>query len=382
MMAIYLLLKSKNRLWFFPLIFGIIGTLIGLLLRLAFTGVSLPVLFKNVLHAHSHVMLLGLLFNSLLLFIWKYFTNGIDKTSIKYYLALQGLLVLMIIAFIIQGYALFSILFSTLHLWISYIILIRLWKRLEKNDKWIYLVKAGIVFYFVSSLGPYALGPLMALKMKGSAWYQQAIFFYLHFQFLGVYFSWLLALLFKKAKVPLNKKKAIVLVISLILLYAHSLDYSFNHWSIQFVGGLSSMLLFGVLITFWKTFQTKTAYLKNIYYLVLSVAIINIIGTFPIFADLVLHSRFVLIAWLHYLFLGLYLPFIWAFIDKKIKMITWIVYGISFLVSEVLLVFHRLISNWFSFSVYILLFFAYLGVFLSLIYVHSKILLQSNKSDL
>ena len=176
-----------KKLWIFPLMFGVIGSLIGLILRYAYTGgISFSINFKHILHAHSHVMLLGFLFNSLFIFIWMNFAKIMDKVSYRYYFAMQVSMALMIVAFILQGYAFYSILFSTLHLWISYILLVRLWRRLEGKKEIVLLVKVGIVFHFLSSLGPYALGPLMVLELKNSPWYQQAIFFYLHFQFLGV----------------------------------------------------------------------------------------------------------------------------------------------------------------------------------------------------
>lgn len=191
---------SPRKIWLYPLLFAVIGSFLGVVLRYSFVGSILGFNFRHVLHAHSHVMLLGFLFNALLILIWKYFTQGFDRISFKLYIALQVCMTVMIVAFILQGYATFSILFSTLHLWISYILLIRLWKRLDKNNPMVPLVKVGIVFHFISSLGPYTLGPLMVMEMKETAWYQQAIFFYLHFQFLGLFFVWMLAILFQRSK--------------------------------------------------------------------------------------------------------------------------------------------------------------------------------------
>ena len=148
---------SPKNLWLFPLLFGIIGAFVGLLLRYAFTGLNFAFPFKNFLHAHSHVMLLGFLFNALLILVWTKFSNGIDKVSYNYYISLQICMAIMIIAFIAQGYGLYSILFSTLHLWISYILLIRLWKRLVGDKVLLKLVKLGIIFHFISSLGPYTV---------------------------------------------------------------------------------------------------------------------------------------------------------------------------------------------------------------------------------
>ncbi|NOQ91825.1 MAG: hypothetical protein GQ552_03810 [Flavobacteriaceae bacterium] len=369
---------NPKKLWTYPLLFGVIGAFIGLVLRYAFTGSSIVFPFKNVLHAHSHVMLLGFLFNALLALIWTKFTNGIDKVSYKLYVALQLSMSIMIIAFIMQGYALYSILFSTLHLWLSYILLIRLWKRLEGNKFLIQLIKAGIIFHFVSSLGPYALGPLMVMDMKESPWYQQAIFFYLHFQFLGLFFTWMLAVLLQKTAAIITKKHVVGISISLVFLYAHSLDYNFDHWLIQLFGGFGSILLFLILLSFKNVFLKLENRFRMIYYTILTVAIINILGSIPIVAKLVINNHFMLIAWLHFLFLGMYIPFIWVFLKQKINLYIWILYGFTVILSEAVLVFPNELSQWFSISIMWLLFIIYLSMFLIITTVHLNYLFSRN----
>jgi len=118
--------KHTHQLWFYPILFGLLGAIIGLVLRYAFTGSLSGFPFKNVLHSHSHVMLLGFLFNALIVLLWTRFTDGIDLKSYRLYLALQVCVSILLIAFILQGYAFVTILFSTIHLWISYVLLIRL----------------------------------------------------------------------------------------------------------------------------------------------------------------------------------------------------------------------------------------------------------------
>ncbi|MCD6543032.1 MAG: hypothetical protein J7K34_00830 [Flavobacteriaceae bacterium] len=371
-----------KKLWVFPLLFGIIGAFIGLVLRYAYTGgITIPFNFKYILHAHSHIMLLGFLFNALLVFVWSNFTKGIDEISYRYYIAMQMCMALMVVAFILQGYALFSILFSTLHLWISYILLVRLWKRLKGEKEILLLIKVGIVFHFLSSLGPYALGPLMVLDLKNSPWYQQSVFFYLHFQFLGIYFIWMLALLAKKVKLKINKKVVIGISTSLVLLYAHTLDYSFDHWAIQLFGGIGSVLLFVLLLKFRFSFISQSKGIRNIYYIVLVVALINIAGTFPMIAELVVNNRFILIAWLHFLFLGLYVPFIWVFLNKKITLWIWIVYLISVIITEFVLLFPALSLEWTSISSMDLLFYSYLLLFMALSLIHILLFKESEDKN-
>jgi len=369
----------QKKLWMFPLMFGIIGSLIGLVLRYAFTGSISAFPFKNFLHAHSHVMLLGFIFNGLLIMVWKYFTDGIDKWSYRYYLILQGCVLAMLVAFLIEGYAFYSILFSTIHLWISYILMIRLWKRIKGNNTLTQFVKAGIIFHFISSLGPYLLGPLMIMEMHNSPWYQQAIFFYLHFQYFGVFFIWMLAVLLKNAQLNLSKNNSLIILISLVLLFSHSLDYSFDHYVINIIGFGASLFLFLVLFKLKSALVTGKTNSNILFKIILLIAFLNIIGSIPAVANLVVESRFLLIAWLHLIFLGMYVPFIWISFKKKINAITWSTYAFFVLMTEMCLVFPGAISEFSPISLMWLLFITYLGVFILICIVHFQLIFHLNK---
>lgn len=354
----------------YPIAFGFIGAFLGLLLRYVFTGKSIGLVFTNVLHGHSHIMLLGFIFNALLAFIWKYFTDAMDTWSYRYYLALQVCVVGMLISFPLQGYALYSILFSTLHLWISYVLLIRLWKRLKGTKNLVRLIKIGIVFHFISTIGPYCLGPMMVLKMKGSPWYQQAIYFYLHFQYLGVLFIWLLVVLLKRLAISLTKQQIIVLTLSLIGLYAHSLSYSFKNITITIVGGIASLGFIYVLFQVYKNAKTLNTKNKSILLVLFLLAFGNIVGSIPYVAELVANNCFLLIAWLHFIFLGVYTSFIWIEVFPNLSKKVWLFYAISLIISELLLVFPETVYELTNLSIVDLLFVAYLLVFICFAVVH------------
>ncbi len=371
---------SIKKLWIYPLSFGIIGAFIGLVLRYAFTGGIGNFPFKNVLHSHSHVMLLGLVFNAMFLLIWQHFTLKMNKVTKQYFVVLQVFMYAMMVAFIIQGYALYSIIFSTIHLWLSYILLIRLWKNLNKKNPINTLVKAGIILHFLSSLGPYALGPLMAFNMKSSPWYQQAIFFYLHFQFFGVYFCWLLALFGEKIKYNFSKSQVIIIVTGLVLLYSHSLDYSFNNYWINFFGGVGAAIILGILIKMISAVGNAQKPIKLFYVVLFIIALINVLGAFPVLANLVTNNRFILIAWLHLLFLGMYLPFIWIYLSNQIKFWQWLFYILSVVFSELLLIFPAKFTAWTGINSMQLLFICYFMVFLGITMVHVKYIKSINKS--
>lgn len=365
-----------KKIWWYPLIFGILGAFIGLVLRYAYTGAISGFPFKNVMHSHSHVLLLGFIFNALLILVWTNFTQGIDKISYRYYVALQVCIAFMLVTFILQGYSFLSILFSTLHLWVSYILLIRLWKQLNDNKAIHTLIKIGIVFHFLSSVGPYVLGPLMILGMQASPLYEQSIFFYLHFQYFGIFFVWMLAVLLQKTAVTLSNKQLVIIVISLALLFAHSLDYSYDHWSINVIGGFGSLLLLGVLLSFKRFFQKGQRVYTFIYIIILFIALVNIIGSIPSIANRVVESRLLLIGWLHFLFLGLYVPFIWVMLKRNISLLIWVIYGFMFTITEMVLIFPAMINKWIAIPIMWLLFIAYTGVFLCILVVHTQLLFE------
>ncbi len=362
----------------YPLFLGVLGAFLGLWLRYFFTGGALPVSFKFMLHAHSHLMMLGFIFNALLLLVWQNFSTGFDLLSKKYFYALQVFVVLMMLAFLYQGYALFSIVFSTLHLWTSYILLIRLWKRLKGNRKLLLMIRAGIIFHFLSSLGPYALGPLSVMGMKASPWYQQAVFFYLHFQFFGVYFIWLLALFFKRTGIIPEIKHVQIIIISLFLFYTHSLDFSFDHPMLNFTGGFASVLILGTYLLYFKRFRKQPIQYQFFYLLLLLVFGLNILGSFPFFADLVIHYRMILIAWLHFLFLGVFAPFIWMMRSVKLNSPVFLIYSLFFTLTEFLLIYASFHASIFEFSLMKALFYTYSGVFLAFLTIHLIIFQRFN----
>lgn len=362
-------LKEK-RLWFYPILFGFLGALIGLITRYLFSGFEIDLPITHFVHSHSHVMLLGFIFNALVILLWNRFTKGLDSISHKYFLGLQISVGGMLFAFIAQGYGLISIIFSTSHLWLSYIFLIRLWKKLNKNDCIAHLVKIGIVFHFISSIGPYCLGPLMVLEMHNSPLYQQAIFFYLHFQFFGVLFIWLVALWIKNTQLTISKPQTIGLCLGLIGLYAHSLDYSFNHWSISFIGAISSILLLVVFLSYIWSIRKQKSHRIFIYFLLLLIGLLNFLGSIPSIAEIVVEQHFVLIGWLHFLFLGLYVPYIWLESPMRIPNYLWILYGLFLAFSEFILVFPNISYQIFDMSIMWLLFIAYLGLFVCFSIIH------------
>jgi hypothetical protein len=307
---------SAKVLWQLTIAFGMMAALIGLGLRYYFVS-PLPFNFQYVLHAHSHLMLLGWLFNALLLLIYQQWNIEMPNIEKWLFLGLAFCVLGMLLSFPFQGYALFSITFSTLHLWLSYVLLVKIWKYAKGRGLAGKLVKAGIVFFFISTIGPYSLGPMMANDMHDSPWYTQAIFFYLHFQYNGAFFFFMLAFIVEKSLKPNAHLSSVVflwlMTLGAVLTWFHTLDFSFNHILINIAGGLGSALQ---LAAGWLLFKNiATNKFRGFSLLLLAMLgaklIFQLFGSFPAVADAAVQNRFYLIAWLHFIFLGIFTPFIW-----------------------------------------------------------------------
>jgi len=106
----------KQRFIHIAYFFFFLTALSGAWMRLnLFVDTSSFIPYTNLLHAHSHIAVLGWTFFGVFIL----FAVLMNKQSSKFvtYLAISLFLVTgaMFIAFLMQGYALYSIIFSTIH---------------------------------------------------------------------------------------------------------------------------------------------------------------------------------------------------------------------------------------------------------------------------
>ncbi len=173
----------------------LIAGIFGILLRLdRFNNIG--IVYKNFLNTHSHIALLGWLYNLFLVYIqYNYYQNNNPRIN-KIFIASQFTFLGMLFSFPFVGYAPISIVFSTLYLFTSYWLIITLFQKKSKQptitSKYL---KTGGVFLFLSSLGPYALGYFMANKMQGSIGHHLSLYWFLHFLFNGYFTMVFLAML-------------------------------------------------------------------------------------------------------------------------------------------------------------------------------------------
>ena len=259
----------RERAWIkIALSFLIIASLIGVVLRFGFvTGLPDYLKFRYLMHAHSHVAMMGWLFSGLYVMIVSMF-KLYKKLYRTIFWGIQISVVGMLLSFPVQGYGAISISFTVLHLILSYIFIIHAAKDIRKQqigkpEPAVIMLMTAFMFMFISTLGTWALGPLMLSSWKGGAVYYAAVQFFLHFQFNGWFIFAMLGLLFKLLsdlgiQLPYNIFKIFyrLLVTSCILTYALAITWSTPDNFIFWTNSLGAILQFVALLYFlqllWK----------------------------------------------------------------------------------------------------------------------------------
>lgn len=162
----------------------------GVLLRYLQTHAVPGLNAQFLLHGHSHFAFSGWMFLALaVLMADSLQPAGTDGRFRTVFRLTQVCSLGMLLTFSLQGYKAAPLIFSTLFVIVTYrfshLVLRNPGFRIRLNPVARHLFGAALVCLCISSLGPFALGPLMVNGLKGSAWYQNSIYFYLHFQMNG-----------------------------------------------------------------------------------------------------------------------------------------------------------------------------------------------------
>src|SRR5699024_7994503 len=95
----------------------------------------------------------------------------------------------MFAAFIYQGYGVYSIIFSTLHIVLEYWAALFIFRELKNHPNLPktsrLFINGGLAALIISSIGPLSLGGIAANGWKEATIFDMAIYFYLHFQYNG-----------------------------------------------------------------------------------------------------------------------------------------------------------------------------------------------------
>lgn len=300
---------------------------------------------KFLLHAHSHFAFVGWITLALMALMTDYLSRQeIQFQGKKYQILMMATNITafgMLFTFLVQGYGAFSILFSTLSIFVSYVFIVYYWQDLKKikgQQSTVRWFRSALILWALSSAGAFTLAYLMAAHIKIQQYFFAAIYFFLHFQYNGWFVFACLGLLstfFRKmqyaALVKNDKWVYIFLVITVVPSYLLSLIWLDLPLWLYWIATVSSMvqlfaclylfrIFYGIRNSLTVPFLRSTRYLWT---LALGCFILKILlqalSTFPALSELTFGFRPVVIAYLHLCFLGVISFFIMGALQEVLK---------------------------------------------------------------
>lgn len=229
-------LAEDRRLWLtWAVGFFLIASLLGLIMR-SFHIWEVPVLdYRNVLHTHSHLALLGWGYTALLVgIVFSLDFPPQSQSALKWLFGASVFANLgMLGAFPVQGYGPVSISFSTLHVLITYGFAWKILPVLNQNTQStaVRMIRLAMIFQLVSTLGLWAMGPIIASLGRMHELYFMSIQWFLHFQLNGWFVLGVLGLLIlyfeqQGIQLPFSGFKLGFTALTVILTYALAVTWA------------------------------------------------------------------------------------------------------------------------------------------------------------
>ena len=324
---------NSQKTWMLCCFFNfLIACVFGLLMRFMYL---FPLDFLNysfLLHAHSHVAMLGWVYMIIYVLIVHFFIPK-EKRQKPIYNRLFWLtefsVIGMMIAFPIQGYALFSIIFSTMHILLSYGFCRLVWKDCAKDKSPSQrLLLVSILFMILSTFGVWCLGPAVSTLGKQSAFYQIAIQFFLHFQFNGWFILAILALFLKQFLNKIDevkfKKFYFLMFVSTLLTVCFPVRWFLENDILSYINVCGVIIQLCAFIYFYKMLQPQIHHFKStldkVTKLVYGLALcslflkvgIQLLTIFPNLAEVSHQIRNLIIGFIHLTTLGIITGFLFG----------------------------------------------------------------------
>lgn len=327
--------KSKNlrNLFVLGLVSLTIVALYGVTMRYKILY-SLPFFEqKNLLHAHSHFAFAGwvthILLTGICFVLWPYLPKEKKK---KYPILIMinfMIAVGMLVSFTVQGYGLYSIIFSTLSIFIIvaftifYVRDVNTYARHARFRRW---ATYGLYFNVMSSIGPFVLAYSMVTKSLHPYFSLAGTYYYLHFQYNGWFFFGVMALVVTMLPdLPSLTKYLNLFSIIIIPTFLLSILWAgLPTW--LYVIALASILIeFGAWISFlfrvgphMKISHINPKWVRVFFYCAIIALTLKLtlqtISVIPSLSQLVFGYRSIVIGYLHLVLLGGYTLFILGFL--------------------------------------------------------------------
>ncbi|MDW3209817.1 MAG: hypothetical protein R8N23_08115 [Reichenbachiella sp.] len=380
------------------LIFLLVIALIGTLLRGA-GYFQLPFSFEYLRHSHSHVAFQGWIYTLMVVILTYEFIppKKIKEKKYEWMIGVTGVIIVgILVSFALQGYAFFSILFSSLFQLMSYWFTFRFFKDVEKpvahilSLKWI---RTGLWLGILSSIAPWFVGVISAKGMAGSELYQSVIYFFLHFQYNGWFVFVAIGLFYLymersgiKVECLSSQRFYTCWLWAVGPAYCLSLlGMSFSDWVripsliAALLQGLGLIYFVPIVLSFYKfELKKKGFWVRNLLLLsfisFLLKTTLQCISVFPQLQELAFFSRNIVMAYMHLSLIGVLTFFflVWLLIkgwipNIKLTRVGLVLVVIGFLATEIILVVSGL-GWWYPyFSLFIFSVWMALGICLLLI---------------
>lgn len=360
-------MKLARKHIFIGLLYFFMIACLGLSLRL-FAVIDIPANYRFLVHTHSHIALLGWVYTAIISLLMFLFCREklVSKAYRRIFWFTQFTIVGMLFTFPFTGYALFSIIFSTLFLIASYFFAWFFFKSTpaEKKSRNSYkLIRLAIWYMIISTIGPWSLGYIITAFGNGSAWYRNAIYFYLHFQYNGwflVAITGIFLYLLEQKAFPMSRKlfqpfyyllnAGVLLSFLLSVLW---MKPSGIYYVLAGAGGLMEILAF--ILLFLHMMKKKVSeffppstlfYLKIAGVLLVGKLFAQFAGAFPFIANVVTVNLDLVISYLHWIFLGIISLTLLAFLDHnrllKFGTLSFVIFISGFILTEFLITYRGL----------------------------------------
>lgn len=300
---------------------------IGTLLR-GFSYVDVFFEYQNLVHAHSHIAFQGWVYTIMFLLLINLF---IDEGKIqnrnykRQFIVSVFVIVGVLISFSVQGYGLYSIIFSSLFQLLNYWFIISFFKDTKTKSFSISLlfVKTGLLLGALSTIAPWGVGILSAKGLKGTEAFDATIYFFLHFQYNGWFLFVTLGLFFKllennNVSFDVIKGMRFYLLFTVAVVPAYTLSLlgmSFRSFILlpavlaslfQLLGLYYFLMLVIESIPKWESYKNQWS--KIFLYSAISSfflkVILQLLSTVPLFENYAFGSKNLVLAYLHLSLIG------------------------------------------------------------------------------
>ncbi|HVW95954.1 MAG TPA: hypothetical protein VHA56_08300 [Mucilaginibacter sp.] len=286
--------------------------------------------YQFILHAHSHFAFSGWMFFTIAFLIASLGTG--DKLSNNFKRVLLLTLVSaygMLASFSWQGYKPVSIGFSTLFVVVTfrftYLVFHGNLLKKNVNEPAYILLRGSLLLLCLSALGPFALGPLAASGLKNSPYYQDAIYFYLHFQMNGFMLPTVLGLLAATLPVKPSGRRS-RLWLYLFVFSAIPLYFIFMLWSrpgngiliLAFSGAALNLVSWLALCFSFRSQSRDLSFIERAAVIGLTFkCVFQLLVCIPVVSDWTFLNRNLIIGYIHLLTLGIIMPLLIGQLVRK-----------------------------------------------------------------